>query len=328
MPRVLHLLDDKNLGGILSGINSLEQSRLSQQVDFEIAPYQEIWTILRTAPPDIILLHNPCAWKYLPNLLRLKQTGIPLIIYEHHYSEQFERLNVPDRWRFRLMLKTFYHLVDRVVAVSYGQANWLRHNHLVDEQKLITIQQSRILDAFFEVPDRAIHQPLILGAYGRFSVQKGFDTLLQAMSLLSGKEVFLKVGGYGTEEDNLKTMAQGLEKIEFCGLVRDVPAFLATCDVVVIPSRWEPWGHVCQEAKAAGKPVIVADIDGLSEQVQDCGILVQPDDPQKLAEAIQEVVNLPTQTIEDWGRVGRDSVRSAWGKYLEEWEQLLCQDLD
>jgi glycosyltransferase involved in cell wall biosynthesis len=328
MPNVLHLLDDKNLGGVLSAVESLNHSRLSQCFDFTNATYQEIGSILRTSPPDVILIHNPSAWKYLPALLQLKQSGVRLVLIEHHYSEHFERLNVPDLWRFRLMLKLFYHLVDRVVAVSHGQANWLRHHRLVALHKLTTIQQSRILTAFLAVDPQPIHQPLILGAYGRFSPQKGFDTLLRAMTSLSRYQVHLKIGGYGPEEATLKELAQGQTNIEFYGLIRDVPAFLSSCDVVVIPSRWEPWGHVCQEAKAAGKMVIVSDVDGLSEQVTDCGILVQPDHPQKLAEAIQTAVDLPVSSIERWSSAGRNSVKDAWDKYLQEWEQLLCQVLN
>ena len=34
-----------------------------------------------------------------------------------------------------------------------------------------------------------------------------------------------------------------------------------------MPSRWEPFGLSCLEAQAAGRPVLVSDVDGLPEQV-------------------------------------------------------------
>jgi glycosyltransferase involved in cell wall biosynthesis len=95
-----------------------------------------------------------------------------------------------------------------------------------------------------------------LGAYGRFSQQKGFDILIKAMQLVPSNQVQLILGGYGADEAMLKQLAEGMENVRFLGAISDVPSFLSTCDVVIIPSRWEPWGNVCLEAKAAGKPVI------------------------------------------------------------------------
>ncbi len=94
------------------------------------------------------------------------------------------------------------------------------------------------------------------------------------MKLLPPLSVKLHLGGSGVQYAELQELAAGLNNLQFVGKVTDVPSFLAECDAVVIPSRWEPWGTVCVEAKAAGKPVIVSNIDGLTEQVQNCGILV------------------------------------------------------
>ncbi len=114
------------------------------------------------------------------------------------------------------------------------------------------------------------------------------------------------------------------------GKVDDVPAFLAQSDVVIIPSRWEPWGNVCLEAKAAHKPVIVSAVDGLVEQVRGigCGICVLPDDPQILAEAIAQFCDRSySASLGSWGEQARESVRDAWEEHLNAWEDLLCQIL-
>jgi glycosyltransferase involved in cell wall biosynthesis len=56
--------------------------------------------------------------------------------------------------------------------------------------------------------------------------------------------------------------------------VEDVAGFLAGVDVVAVPSRWEAYGMVANEAREAGRPVLVAPVDGLPEQVQGGGGLV------------------------------------------------------
>jgi glycosyltransferase involved in cell wall biosynthesis len=147
------------------------------------------------------------------------------------------------------------------------------------------------------------------------------------MQRVPSNQVQLLLGGYGSDETMLKQIAQGLGNIKFLGTIRDVPAFLSQCDVVVIPSRWEPWGNVCLEAKAAGKPVIVTAADGLVEQIEACGLVVPVEDPEALAKAIIQVASLSDTTLANWGQSGRRAVSSAGSKYVEAWESILWEVL-
>ncbi|MCU0516848.1 MAG: glycosyltransferase family 4 protein [Oscillatoria sp. Prado101] len=277
-------------------------------------------------PADIIIFHDSCSWKELPVILRCKCRA-KLLIHDHHYGQEFEKSNVISLPRFRLMLKLAYGMADRVVAVSHAQAKWMTENKLVKPAKLRVIQQSTKLEDLLALPSKRVEMPLILAAYGRFCQQKGFDVLIKAMRLIPQQKVRLYLGGYGPDEEALQELARGQENIKFLGTIRDVPAFLTACDVVVIPSRREPWGNVCLEAKAAGKPVIVSRVDGLIEQVTDCGILVPPEDPHSLADAIEKVCSLPESTLQVWGQQGRESVSQAWENYVMKWEALLWEML-
>ena len=68
----------------------------------------------------------------------------------------------------------------------------------------------------------------------------------------------------------------------------DVPRWLQTVDVVVVPSRREPLGLAAVEALACGVPVVASSVGGLREVVRDGenGLLVLPDDPAALAAAL------------------------------------------
>ncbi|HEY9778726.1 MAG TPA: glycosyltransferase family 4 protein [Leptolyngbyaceae cyanobacterium] len=268
--------------------------------------------------------------KSLPNLLLLKLLNphAKIIVREHHYSQDYEQFHVFSLNRFHLMLKLTYSLADRVVAVSQAQGEWMLRNHLVWPNKLAVIRQCLLLKGFLAIASKPIKTPLVLAAYGRVSSQKGFDILLQAMKLIPHLPIKLRIGGEGSQIEELKQLAQGLENIEFVGCVDDVPKFLQASDVVVIPSRWEPWGNVCLEAKAAGKPVIASNVDGLTEQVQNCGLLIPPNNPEVLAEAIEQVVSLPQTQLQTWGSNGRESVRGAWDRYLSQWRTLLWEVLE
>ncbi len=320
--KVLKLLSDRNLGGVNKTVEGLINSPLGERFEFVAATVGDSKNALRSHKPDIVIFHDPCSWRSLPTLWEIaKQTR--LIIHDHHYSQGFEQYKVPSKTRFRFMLKLTYGTSDRVVAVSHAQGQWMQEHQLVKLQQLTVIQQSPPIAKFLEVPAKPCDRPLILGAYGRFSQQKGFDLLIKAMQQIPTAQAQLHLGGYGSDEAMLKQLAQGMNNIHFLGRIDDVPAFLANCDVVVIPSRWEPWGNVCLEAKAAGKPVIVTATDGLVEQVTDCGLVVPTEDPQALAQAIAQICNLDDATIADWGRSGREAVRSSGDIYIKEWGDLL-----
>jgi glycosyltransferase involved in cell wall biosynthesis len=63
-------------------------------------------------------------------------------------------------------------------------------------------------------------------------------------------------------------------------------------DVLVVPSRSEPFGTVIAEAMAVGVPVVASRVDGLPEVVSDgvTGALVPVDDPRALADAVLRVL--------------------------------------
>ncbi len=322
-PKIIHLLSDRNVGGVTACTNSLMRSRLADKYDFLLLTPDEALAQMPTLKPDLIIVHDASSWNILPLLRRLRSYG-KVLIHDHHYSKSFEAINVPVKWRFRLVLKLAHAIADYVVAVSHAQGNWMLNNKLVNPQKLSVIQQCRVLEDFLALPIKPLGEQLILGVYGRFSNQKGIDILLEAMQGLQELDIQLLIGGYGENEKELRQMADDDRRIQFVGKLANVPKFLEACDVSIIPSRWEPWGNVCVESKAAAKSVIVTDVDGLTEQVIDCGLIAEPT-AESLKQAIAQVVHIhktSPQTLLDWGNNGRESVRGAWERYLTEWDKL------
>lgn len=318
-PRILHLLADRNLGGVGTSLSLLINSHLAEQYHFEICTPEEFLASSETATAAIF--HDAMNWKTLPLLWKLKKRT-RLIIQNHHYTSGFEHQNVPAPSRFRLMLKLSFSQAQQVMAVSHAQAKWMRELNLVPAKRLLAFQQCYPMDKLFALPLKVPGRPLLLAAYGRFCHMKGFDVLIQAMAKLSGEPIHLKLGGYGADEAKLRAQAAGLINVEFVGLVKDVPAFLNSCDVVVVPSRWEPFGGVCLEAKAAGRPVIVSHVDGLAEQITGCGLTVPPEDVDALAGAI---LSLMTTDLPTLGATGRSNAKEHVERYFTNWSKLLME---
>ena len=322
-PQVIHLIGDKLVGGSNLYVERLITSKLRERYDFSVFRLERLSNHLHNIAPKVIVFHYPSAWKYLIPLIKLKLNS-KIILLDHHYCQGFEQNQVPSLARFHLMLKLTYGLVDRVVCISGGQQQWMLNQQLVAPQKLRIIPTSTSggtkIEDLLKISPKKTGKSLVLGAYGRFARQKGFDILLKAMALLPKEQFILYLGGYGFEEQQIKTLAQDLPQVKLVGRVRDVPEFLSHCDVVIIPSRWEPGGIVCLEAKAAGKPIVGPAIDAFPEHLENCGLLYSPNNSEQLAAAI---ASLPEKDLLAWGQIGRNSVTNTWENFVDNWDRLL-----
>ena len=164
----------------------------------------------------------------------------------------------------------------------------------------------RVRTIYHGVPDvdrtpvaRVAAGPLI-GTIARHDPIKGLDVLIDAMALLP--EVRLVLIGSGPETGALRSRCDRLgvsDRVEF----RDVPwdeqaaDHLASFDLFVLPSRDEGFPVTIMEAMLAGIPVVATDVGSVRESVDDgaTGLVVPPDDPAALAEAIRQLVDDPSQ---------------------------------
>ncbi len=134
--------------------------------------------------------------------------------------------------------------------------------------------------------------------YGRLSVEKGVITLLKAMKNIDYQ---LYIVGTGPQEDEIKAFAKDknlLDKVCFKGFQtgESLKNFVRHAKCVVVPSEWyEASGYTASEAMACGTPIVVTDIGGLPENIEDgiSGFLSKPFDEEDLAEKINKVINLP-----------------------------------
>lgn len=144
--------------------------------------------------------------------------------------------------------------------------------------------------------------PLVL-YFGRLEWEKGAHDLLAALPKV--RRAFpgarLVVAGQGRQAAALVEQSKKLRvrrSVDFVGHLPDrgLKALLAAADVVVLPSRYEPFGIVALEAAAAGAPLVASTAGGLAELVVDgeTGLSVTPGDVDEIATAIGQVLSDPT----------------------------------
>jgi glycosyltransferase involved in cell wall biosynthesis len=136
--------------------------------------------------------------------------------------------------------------------------------------------------------------PVTLVCAARLSPAKRIDVLLDALAMLLTDSVSWRclILGTGPLEAELRARADRLGlsgRVTFLGHVDDVRPHLGEADLFVLSSDKEGLPLALLEAMACGLPAIVTDVGGTGEVVvhKETGLLVEPDNPKELAQAIR-----------------------------------------
>lgn len=139
---------------------------------------------------------------------------------------------------------------------------------------------------------------------GRLIEFKNLPTLITAFAQAITQSAMahqwgLVLLGDGVEKDSLQTQINALNLTDRVTLLSGrpwfrVPEILALSDVLVLPSRSEPWGLVVNEAMACSLPAIVSERCGcVPDLVHDGqnGFVFNPDQPAQLADQLKQVMD-------------------------------------
>jgi glycosyltransferase involved in cell wall biosynthesis len=155
------------------------------------------------------------------------------------------------------------------------------------------------------------HDTFLILFAGNLIEEKGPHVLIKALErlrdltdrpfklVIAGSSTLWKIAGQHPSETSYEhelVRFADPSLVTFIGALTqdEMPAAYAAADLFVCPSVWqEPLGIVIQEAMAAGKAVVASRVGGIPELVRDggTGLLVEPDNPSALAQAIAACVN-------------------------------------
>jgi len=139
--------------------------------------------------------------------------------------------------------------------------------------------------------------PTRVVAVGRLSYEKGFDLLLRASQIVEAKCPNLEfiLIGEGPERRNLQNLKT--DRTTLLGTRSRPFDEISVDDIFVCPSRFEGYPRALAEAMMQGLAVIATkSLGGVADMIQHevNGLLVSPEDPRALAEAIQRLISDPT----------------------------------
>jgi glycosyltransferase involved in cell wall biosynthesis len=144
---------------------------------------------------------------------------------------------------------------------------------------------------------------------GRLDPKKGVESLLEACSMMAGKNWHLAIAGWGVPSyvAHLKQRVNELglgQQVELIGTVLDgaKKQLFENSDVVLVPSHTENFAIVVAEALAHGVPVIASKGTPWSAlEMKQCGFWVD-NDPETLLDAVARISTMPLQEMGQRGR--------------------------
>ncbi|BDV33873.1 glycosyltransferase family 4 protein [Methylocystis iwaonis] len=160
-------------------------------------------------------------------------------------------------------------------------------------------------DEFAPVQPRADAVDLLY--VGELRDAKGIDTLIDAMVLLGRRGLtprLLLIGG-GPNRAALERQAQeaGLADRIVFGSPRPAREAFALGRAMVVPSRFESLPYIVLEAAAAGVPLVATNVGGVPEIFGPyADRLIQPDNPEILADALARLLSQPAETLHEEAR--------------------------
>ena len=252
------------------------------------------------APPDVINLPYTLLLSLAGPLKQ--QLNVPILCTLQGEDLFLDNLQDPYRSQALNLIRDHLPSVDLFLSVSEYYADFMP-GYLGIPREKIRVVPLGINPNGFEMRATSANGPFTVGFLGRVAPEKGLHVLAEAYSLLrkSGDlpEGRFEVAGYMAadckpylEEIQNHLKERGLfQEFRYHGVIDRVAkiAFLRALDVMSLPATYdEPKGVSLLESMACGVPVVQPRRGAFTEIVEltGGGLLVEPDDPQSLADGI------------------------------------------
>jgi len=284
---------------------------------------------------DIVLCTNqyPMLYGVLAEKFAKKSAHVLIIFHTTLLMAFKDRLQM-------FIYRSFFKRCACVIFVSKNQEKyWLEKKHL-PVQKSIAIQNGIDIKHFeFQLDSDQRHQLLqqlnfsnddyIVGLCAALRYEKYHIDVIDAVAKARSKGVDVKflIIGDGPERGNIErhvSMRKLADAVVITGFQEDVRPYIALCGCMVIASHSETFSIAALESMAMGKPMIMTDIGGASEQIEHGknGFLYEKGDVEALTNYILQMSSKDLR--EQMGQQAFKSVREKFSleRMLKKYEDL------
>lgn len=285
-------------------------------VDYEFVP--KLWNkktrvcnlikYLQCYKPDVVISFLPSV--NISVCLARVFHKCKLIVSERNNNTS---VSVKDRVQFNL-----YRMADYVVPNSYSQGNFINQHFSFLSQKVHPIVNFVDVDKF--VPTKNISHndfPRII-TVARYTTQKNCMTFLKAVKIIKEKKLKVHFDWFGSKSFDSAYYSQVEQMMYELGIDDYITLHDSNKDIVVeyqksdafcLPSLFEGYPNVVVEAMSCGLPIACSKVFDNPFIVKDGinGFLFNPENPKKIAEALEKLISLSTEDRILMGQRNRES---------------------
>ena len=258
----------------------------------------------------------------------IKQKGINLLVLSERpdamggYIERIFR-ELFFQIKYRHLFHSFNPYVTAFLPLGQlGKSVFMKYGW--NDEKIFPFMYNPAINIPANWPDLVRRTPLRFLYVGRFYFKtKGVDVLIKAANHLKGEWELDFVGGYGRDTKAVLRWISQKSNVHYLGswdsgsVVTNMQAY----DVVIIPTKYDGWNLLVNEALHAGIGVITTD-GAVSHEIIDksgAGIVIKKNSSKQLTKAIQGVIDDPNIVI-TWKEKARCFVKQistpVVGQYL------------
>jgi len=283
----------------------------------DFASLVRLWRFFRGGRFDFVQTHTPKG-SFL-GLPAARLAGVPAIYTIHgamYFADNDRKANLLG-WLFERWCCGW---ANRVLVQSRQDADALPAAHICRREKVTYVGNGIAVDRFLSetAPALVSSKPIVM-MVSRLVREKGCADFLALAASLCDHAHFVHVGPFEHDQRDALTaadVAAAAGSVEFIGAVDDVRPYLASANLVVLPSYREGIPRVAMEASAMAIPVVAYDIRGVREAINpQLGLLVRRGDRAALGDLVEALLNDRHRRVE-LGAMSRQWVVSRFSEQL------------
>ena len=299
--------------------NDWTKIRAGFNIIYSVEAKRKFEQLVKDTKPDLVHLHI-FQHQISPSILDIiKKYNLPTVYTAHDLKMLCLNYKMLQHGKICEECKggKYYHCVlNKCVKNSFVKSSvnviegyihkWRRSYDAIDKIITPSAFYKRKFEDFGVESDKVIHIPNFLDTYkpkinrneevyylyfGRLSEEKGIFTLLQAFQKLS---LNLYIVGIGPLEKNVEEYIRQnkMRHVQLLGFKsgQELKDIVGNAKAIILPSEWYENGpYSAIEALQLGRPIIGADIGGISELVDENGFLFRSGEVMDLTEKIQKI---------------------------------------
>jgi len=222
--------------------------------------------------------------------------------------------------KHRFLNRLIRSQVDVTLTNSEAGRDAILQQDGVSPDRVAVIENGVDLERFPDYFSRKRTGTMRIGTVANLRPVKNIDGFMQAAKVLLERYPHLQfeVAGEGEQRPELKRLHEELQlgsRFVLRGSVGDIPAFLASLDIAVLPSHSEGMSNALLEFMAAGRPVVATDVGANAKLLNhgECGLLVPARDEKLFADAVSKLIE-DESLCREFGQAGRERVESNFSR--------------